>query len=53
MWTYCEDFPRFIFGDALGDPTADEILQGLNAEGNGRTRTDIRGHFQRRWRVAR
>jgi hypothetical protein len=26
VWRYCEDSVRFIFGDSLGDATADEIL---------------------------
>jgi hypothetical protein len=27
VWWYCEGSARFIFGAALGDSTADEILQ--------------------------
>jgi len=27
IWTYCEASARFIWGDSLGDPTADEILR--------------------------
>jgi hypothetical protein len=29
VWRYCEDSARFIFGDALGDATADEIMRQL------------------------
>ena len=31
VWRYCEDSARFIFGDAIGDSTADAILQALKA----------------------
>jgi len=42
IWRYCEDSARFIFGDVLGDPIADEILRELrNAGTNGLTRTEI------------
>jgi hypothetical protein len=29
FWRYCEASARYIFGDALGDPVADTILQAL------------------------
>jgi Protein of unknown function (DUF3987) len=41
LWTYCEDSARYIFGDALGDPTADTLLADLRAHPAGRTRTEI------------
>jgi hypothetical protein len=44
---YCEDSARFIFGDSLGDETADEILRQLRSRPDGMTRTDIRDHFQK------
>jgi len=48
VWDYCEASARFIFGDALGDPVADEILRALRAAGNaGMTRTEISEHFGR------
>ena len=31
VWRYCEASARYIFGDALGDPIADDILQVLQA----------------------
>lgn len=46
-WKYCEDSARLIFGDKLGDPTADEILQLLRESPNGITRNDITNHFKR------
>jgi DNA-binding transcriptional ArsR family regulator len=47
FWQYAEDSARFIFGDALGDPVADEILKALKANKEGMTRTDIRDLFGR------
>lgn len=46
-WKYCEDSARFIFGDSLGDPTADEILRALRQHVDGMSRNDIREHFSR------
>jgi len=48
LWRYCEDSARFIFGNALGNPVADEILKALRQAGtDGMTRTDIRDLFKR------
>lgn len=47
VWDYCEASARFIFGDALGDPMADEILRLLRQAENGLTRTEISNHFGR------
>lgn len=48
LWLYCENSARFIFGDALGDPVADEILKALREAGDaGLTRTQIRDLFGR------
>jgi len=47
VWRYCEDSARFIFGDALGDATADAILEALRARSEGMTRTDLRDLFDR------
>lgn len=47
IWDYCDASARFIFGDAIGDETADSILRLLRASPNGATRTDIRDHFQK------
>lgn len=42
VWKRCEASARYIFGSALGDPTADEILRALRAAGDaGLTRTSI------------
>ncbi|RQD77728.1 MAG: DUF3987 domain-containing protein [Candidatus Syntrophonatronum acetioxidans] len=48
VWRYAEDSARFIFGDTLGDPIADEILKALKEAGpQGMTRTDIINYFGR------
>lgn len=48
LWDYCEASARFIFGDALGDPVADEILEALwGASERGLTKTEISDLFQR------
>jgi hypothetical protein len=47
VWKYCEDSARFIFGDALGDPLADEILRILRGMEGGMTRTEISNCFGR------
>ena len=41
VWRYCEASARFIFGDAVGDPLADELLRRLRQAPNGMTRTEI------------
>jgi Protein of unknown function (DUF3987) len=47
LWQYCEDSARFIFGEALGDPLADEILRVLRTRPEGMTRNELRDHFGR------
>jgi hypothetical protein len=47
VWRYCEDSARFIFGDALGDPIADELLRALRRSPDGLTRTEINDLFGR------
>jgi hypothetical protein len=45
---YCNDSVRFIFGNRLGDPMADRILDALLAAGvDGRTRSEINDLFGR------
>jgi hypothetical protein len=46
LWSYAEASARHIFGDALGDPTADRIIQALRQAGAaGMTRTEINKHL--------
>jgi hypothetical protein len=47
VWRYAEDSCRYIFGDTLGDPIADEILRILRAGPEGVTRAEIHGYFGR------
>lgn len=47
-WKYCEDSLRYIFGDGLSDPLADEIRDRLREVGDqGLDRTAIRDAFSR------
>jgi hypothetical protein len=41
LWDYAEKSVRFIFGNALGDPVADQIYNALKIDKNGLTRTEI------------
>jgi hypothetical protein len=47
LWNFCEASARFIFGDSLGDPVADEILRALRNSPKGLARFDIRELFAR------
>jgi hypothetical protein len=42
LWEYGEKSAKFIWGDSIGDPTADKILTGLRQSGgDGLSRTQI------------
>jgi hypothetical protein len=47
VWDYCDASARHLFGSALGDRVADEILRALRRSPNGMTRTDLRDLFGR------
>jgi hypothetical protein len=47
LWKYCQASAQFIFGDALGDPLADELLRLIRGKPQGRTRTEMYNHFDR------
>jgi DNA-binding transcriptional ArsR family regulator len=47
VWRYCFDSARHIFGDSLGDPDADTILDALRRKPEGLIRTDISDLFRR------
>jgi hypothetical protein len=54
LWERAEASARFIFGSALGDPIADEILRALRVAGAaGLTRTGIRDLFKRHEKAER
>ena len=42
VWEYAEQSAKYIFGSALGDPTADAILRALREHPEGMDRTAIR-----------
>jgi len=41
LWEYCSHSAAYIFGERLGDPTADTILAALRTKPEGLTRTEI------------
>jgi hypothetical protein len=46
VWRYCEDSCRYLFGDLIGDPTADAILKALRSTPQeGLTRWEINKLF--------
>lgn len=47
LWKYCEDSTRVIFGDALGNHVADQILNAIGKAPEGLTRNDLRDLFGR------
>jgi hypothetical protein len=47
VWRFCDASARFIFGNSLGDPVADDLLSALRDEPNGLTRKQIRDLFSR------
>ena len=48
MWRYCEQSTVLLFGDRLGDPVADAIVEELATAGEaGRTRSELRDLFGR------
>jgi hypothetical protein len=46
LWDYANESTKIIFGDSLGDPTADRILDAIN-QGDGLDRTNLRDLFSR------
>jgi hypothetical protein len=55
LWKYCEDSARYVFGDSLGDPLADEILRELRILRDGMSRNEILnllGRHQSRGKIA-
>jgi hypothetical protein len=47
VWDYCMASARYVFGDALGIPEADEILCALRVAPDGLTRSDVSALFGR------
>jgi hypothetical protein len=47
VWRYCEASVRYIFGDAIGDPVADDLLRALRQTGpEGMTARALHELFQ-------
>ena len=47
FWRYCEASARYIFGDALGNPLADELLIMLRRAGHdGMSGAEFHGLFE-------
>ncbi len=47
LWRYARDSSRWVFGDSLGDPTADEIWALAKDRRDGISRTEVRDLFSR------
>jgi len=47
VWRYSADSAAWIFGDSLGDPTADEIWSAAKERPAGVTRTEVSDMFSR------
>ena len=47
LWRYVRDSTRWVFGDSLGDPTADDIWALAQERANGDSRTEVRDLFSR------
>jgi hypothetical protein len=47
FWTYASESARWVFGDSLGDPTADEIWEMAKTHPDGVTRTQVSDLFSR------
>lgn len=47
LWEYVEASARYVFGESLGDPVADDILRALRVAPDGLSRTNLRELFQR------
>ncbi len=45
VWRYCEASALRVFGDAVGDPVADRILDRLRLAGDALTRDEVRKLF--------
>lgn len=47
VWGYCEQSAQLIFGDKVGDRTADEILVALRGTSEGMTLTELHHRFSK------
>jgi hypothetical protein len=47
VWDRCEESARYVFGSALGDRIADDLLRAIRASSDGLSRTSISSLFSR------
>ena len=47
LWRYTRDSTHWVFGDSLGDPTADDIWALAKERAHGISRTEVRDLFSR------
>ena len=47
LWRFCQDSAAFIFGDNIGNPVADRILEALAGAPDGKTAKDLHALFDR------
>jgi hypothetical protein len=47
LWRYARDSTHWVFGDSLGDPTADDIWALAKDRAHGISRTEVRDLFSR------
>ena len=47
LWRYVEESAAYIFGQSLGDPVAEAIVELLRDKPEGITRTELNAHFKR------
>jgi len=53
VWQYAADSAKYIFGDSLGDPVADQILRAVTENPAGVSKTDLLHLFKRNVKAAR
>ena len=47
VWTYAQQSSAWVFGDSIGDPTADDIWMLAKSRPDGVSRTEVRDLFSR------